>query len=252
MDTSADPGPGGRSWALPPSTAWVPGADQHPGLRPGIGDGPGGENGTGVGPAPDPEHDPGLDPRPDATGPGIDESAVDNADDLFDLDDDARQRPGRVTFVLAAAVIAGLGFTGGAYAQRHLGGTTTGAPSGLRSQVTRGMSAEGFPGGGAMPSGAPGHSSGSSSGSSAGGSSGTSAVATSTTPVVVGTVTAIDTGTLTVKNLGGTSVVVKVATGTPITVNGLGSALKVGSLVSVTGTKAVDGSVTARSVTARG
>jgi hypothetical protein len=226
MDTSTDPGTGGPSWAQPPSTVSWPGQG----------------NGTHL--------EPGLDARPDPTGPGVDEIAVEDTDDLLDLDD-ARRRPGRVTFVLAAAVIAGLGFTGGAYAQRHVGGTSTGALSGQRSQgapggegAPGGMSAAGIPGGDAMPSG--------DSSSTSGRSSGTSTEATSTTPVVVGTVTAIGTDTLTVKNLGGTSVVIKVTTGTPITVNGLGTTLKVGTLVSVTGTKATDGSVTAASLAARG
>jgi hypothetical protein len=224
MSTSTDPGPGGPNWALPPST----------------GDGP--DRGNGTQPEPEP------DPRPDPTESGVDESSAEDADDLIDLDD-ARRRPGRVTFVLAAAIIAGLGFTGGSYAQRQVGGAATGAPTGQRSQGTPG--GEGFPAGAGMPGGTVAGQ-GPTAGNTPDRTSGISAGATSTTPVVVGTVTAIGTSTLTVRSLGGSSVMVKVTTGTPITVNGLGSTLTIGALVSVTGAKATDGSITATSVTARG
>jgi hypothetical protein len=146
-----------------------------------------------------------------------------------------RRRPRWVTFALAAAIIAGLGFTGGALVQRSHGGTSTGTATARPQGMPSGA---GMPGGEGFPVGAQG-------GSGSGGASASAA------PVVVGTVTAIGAGRLTVKSLGGTSVVVAVGSGVPVTVNGLSTALTVGTLVSVRGTKATGGSVTATSVVAR-
>jgi hypothetical protein len=63
-------------------------------------------------------------------------------------------------------------------------------------------------------------------------------------------VVSVSSGGLVVKNFAGAMVTVHVGVGVPVTTSGLGG-LKAGASVSVTGTKAGDGSVTATSVTSR-
>jgi hypothetical protein len=60
----------------------------------------------------------------------------------------------------------------------------------------------------------------------------------------------VSQGELVVKNFAGLKVSVHVAVGIPVTTSGLGG-LKAGATVSVTGTKAGDGSITATSVVSR-
>jgi hypothetical protein len=71
--------------------------------------------------------------------------------------------------------------------------------------------------------------------------------------VVVGTVTKLSGSSLTVKNLGGKSVKVKIPAGATITVvaGKKLTTLKTGATVSVAGTTATDGTVTATAITVR-
>jgi hypothetical protein len=86
-----------------------------------------------------------------------------------------------------------------------------------------------------------------------GSGSATGSSSTSSGPVLIGTVVAVSGSDVTVKDLGGTTHVVHTSSSTTVTISQQSSvgALPVGSTVSIDGTKAADGSVTASSVTSR-
>lgn len=152
-------------------------------------------------------------------------AAVDPApDDDLDLLDPAwtpPQRINRLTLVLAAGLVAALGFAGGVLVQkRH--------DAGLAGPSAAGAAGRNFRAG-------------------AGGGSGTA----DGTPVVVGKVASVAAGTVVVENFAGTRVTVHVGATTPVTVPGM-TGLQVGATVSVAGAKATDGSVNATSVVSRG
>lgn len=169
-------------------------------------------------------------------------------DDLLDVT--PPRRPSRVTAALLAGIVAAAGFAGGAYVQkRHDAGLTSAAAGpaggaaafrgGFGGTAPRGVEA---PGG--FGDAAPGAGSGAGSGGAAGGS-GTAA------PAVVGKVVAVSGTTLTVRNFAGRTVKVTVPDGASVTTAVPLPSLKAGTSVSVTGTAAVDGTVTATGVTAR-
>jgi hypothetical protein len=173
-------------------------------------------------------------------------------DDLeLDLDlSDRRLRPGGFTLALLSGIVLVLAFGAGVLVQKHDGATGSAAQSaGLGGSAP--AAGSGFPGG----SGAPGGYGAAGAGSGSAGSPGAQGTASgqSAAPVVVGTVTAISGTRLTVKNFAGTSVTVKVPAGAAITLvaGARLTALAPGVSVSVTGTKASDGTVTASTVTVR-
>ncbi len=159
------------------------------------------------------------------------------------------RRLGRLTVLLVAGILIAAGFGAGAVVQKQhdkgLAGSGTGAAALARAF-------RGAGGGGAFPgaAGVTGAGAGAAAGSGAGTGAGTGATTAQGIPVAVGTVVSASGSTLTVKNFAGTQVVVHVPAGTPVTVPGLGG-LRAGLTVSVVGTKAADGSVTATSVVAR-
>jgi hypothetical protein len=182
-----------------------------------------------------------------------------DADDL-DLLDQAWTPPRRVsrlTVVLAAGLVAALGFAGGVLVQKQHDAGLAGSPTAGAATAARQFArANGF--GGAGPTGglgadSPGTGQGGPAGSGGTGSGGTGSGGTgsaSGTPVVVGTVVSVGRGTLVVQNFAGAKVTVRVPTGTPVTSASL-TGLRAGMTVSVTGTKAADGTVTATSVSSR-
>ena len=208
-----------------------------------------------------------------------DGAPIQPADDDLDLLAENGRKVTRVTVLLMAAVLAGVAFLGGVVVQKQWGSaSSSGFPGGGTAAAGRqggygqtggfGGAAGGYGGaaggfGGAAPEGgttqgtgggaaggaAGGATGGTAAGGTAGGATGGTAAAT---PVVVGTVTKVSGRTLTVKNFGCKSITVKVPKGTTIS-NSSDSALgglAKGVSVSVAGTKAADGTVTATSITA--
>lgn len=202
-------------------------------------------------------HQPPPDPGPGETTVETDTDQPDPRDtDLVEADDSGR-RPGKVTVLLAAGIIATLGFTAGTLAQKRWGGSTGGAPAGARSAMLSGGG--GAPAGGGRPPGQYGQpdqlgqagqldrSATGASGTAGTGGRGSAAA----TPVASGTIVSARKTTLQVKSPSGTLVTVKVPATTPVTVLGIGGSLTTGLPVSVYGTKASDGTVTATSVVTR-
>ncbi len=192
-------------------------------------------------------------------------------DDLFD--DDAAwnkpQRVNRLTWVLLGALVAVLAFAGGVQVQKAhdaplistasrarqfagafgggsgQGGSGQGG-SGRSGQAGAGQGNAGQGGGG--QGGAGGAGQGGTGGSAAGGTAASGD--TGAAPVAVGTISAISGQTLTLTDFGGNKITVKLAAGATVTTPGL-SGPTVGAPVSVVGTKAPDGTVTATAVTVR-
>jgi hypothetical protein len=204
---------------------------------------------NGVGGVGDPSAFDGADPDADSGDP--------DAEDL-DLLDQVWTPPrqfSRLTVILAAGVVAALAFGGGVLVQkRHDTGLAGASNSGAAAAARQFARANGFGGTGAtggFGAGAPG--TGGAAGSGAAGSGGTGSGGTgsaSGTPVVVGTVVSVGQGTLVVQNFAGAKVSVHVPAGTPVTAASL-TGLRAGMTVSVIGTKAADGTVTATSVSSR-
>ena len=138
----------------------------------------------------------------------------------------------RITQVVAVAVALCVAYTGGVLVQKNHDAKSSSA-SALPGFPAGGPPA-GFGGGGA-----PG---GSSAGSSA-----------TTGPAVIGTITSISADSVTVTDLAGKTHVVHLSSTTTITQSTTlnAAALKPGSTVTVDGTKASDGSVSATAVTSR-
>jgi hypothetical protein len=183
----------------------------------------------------------GGDPTGEWDGDGEDEFFADQPDRSL----------GRTGRMLLAGIVVALAFSGGVLVQKHHDrGLTAGRGAGTAS---------GNPASGRFPGGAfPGAAEGQSGGAAAipGGASGAGAAAGATgsaAPAVVGQVVAVKGRTITVKNFAGRIVTVTVPKGTQVTVASTVevSKLTAGTSVSVTGSTAADGSVTASSVTAR-
>jgi hypothetical protein len=157
---------------------------------------------------------------------------IDADDDLFDDGWQAPKRASRLTVALVVALLVVGGFAGGVLVQKH-------HDSGLLATgpTAAGRRAGGGPGGGGQPTARP----------SAGGTTDEAAGS----PVVVGTVRTVDNDAIEVTDRSGAIVRVFVPRTAQVTTLGLGG-LAYGTPVSVMGTKAVDGSVTATSVTATG
>jgi hypothetical protein len=182
------------------------------------------------------------------------------ADDDLDLIAEVNRKPSRMTVLLVAGIFAALAFTAGSVVQKQFGGTTSAAAApGAAGFAGRGGGTAGAYGGfgqGGFPGGGPGGAAGGAAGGTAGGAAGGAAGRTTgaaATPVVVGTVTKLSGTSLTVKNLGGKSVPVTVKEGATITLvaGKTLTTLKTGATVSVVGTAAADGKVTATSITVR-
>ena len=160
-----------------------------------------------------------------------------NADALMGDDADLAAVPPRrhvpaVTKVLFVAIVATLAFGGGVLVQKQHDATLTSTP---RVPDFASLIGGGLPTGGG------------------GGANSTGGSSTSDVPVLVGTVESVSGSDLTITDLGGTSHVVHASATTMLSVIGAdwSVSLKPGATVSVQGTKAADGSVTATGVTQR-
>ena len=160
-----------------------------------------------------------------------------------------RRRVPALTKLLIVAIIGALAFGGGVLVQKQHDATLTSA-----SRVPDFAS---LFGGGGLPTGAgPGAGGAAASaapGTGGAGAGGSAAGSTGDVPVLIGTVESISGSDLTVKDLGGKSHVVHATASTTLSVVGpdWSGSLKAGATVSVQGTKAADGSVTATVVTQR-
>jgi hypothetical protein len=163
-----------------------------------------------------------------------------------DLDDDLfagwepQRRVTRLTVVLAACLLVVAGFAVGAVVAKRATSGTTATAAGLAG-AGGAAAREGF---GGFGGGAGGFRGGGTTGAGTTGGAGTGS------PVVVGTVASVAANRITVTNFAGKTVVVRVPPRTPVTTPGLGG-LKKGQTVSVEGTRASDGSVTATAVVSR-
>jgi hypothetical protein len=198
---------------------------------------------------------------------------IEPAEEDLDLLEESHNKPGRLTIFLAVAILAAVAFIGGVAAQKHWGGTSSTAAGGFAARAgavgrTAGRTGGfgeggGFGGAGGFEGGTGGFTGQAGTGAGAGGTAaagggggGTAAgggTASTGTPVVVGTVSKVSGTTITVKNFAGKSVTVKVPASASVTVTGKAAlkGLKAGESISVVGTKASSGTVTATSVTAR-
>ena len=199
---------------------------------------------------------------------------IEPADEDLDLLAESNRRPGRLTITLLAGILAALAFAGGVVVQKHYGdsGTAAAAGPGGAAGFTRGAGgfggagggfgggAGGFGGGagggtGTGVGGGAGTGTGAAGGDAAGGAAagGAGGTAAAATPAVVGTVVKVSGTTVTVKNFGGKTIKVTVPADTAITLSTALklTGLKAGTSISIVGTTAADGSVTASSVTAR-
>ena len=175
--------------------------------------------------------------RPDVPEGTAPQSAMTDADDA----DFAELPPKRRVPVLTKGLIVGIlmvvAFGGGVMIQKQHDASSASASSGFPS----------FAGG--IPAGAGAGAGG--GGASNGGASGGSAAASG--PVVVGTVVGVAGNDVTVKDLGGSTHVVHVSATTGLATTSVtwSTSLKPGTTVSVNGTKADDGTITATTVTQR-
>jgi hypothetical protein len=204
--------------------------------------------------------------------PVPDEPAVDGVDaideDALDEDDDFLPKPkaklGRMSLILAAVLVAGAGFLGGIWTQKNHG-TAAGAATGgfgTRQGITGAQTGEGgFGGRTGTGTGAGGTGTGIGAGTGTGaggtgtgtgtgaGGTGTGGGTTAAVPAVIGTVTVLTGSEMVVQNLGGKQVSVHLSATTTVSKKFGVADLTVGKTVSVAGTTAADGSVTATLVT---
>jgi hypothetical protein len=209
---------------------------------------------------------------------------LDEDDDLVDTDWAKPRRVNRLSWVLLAALLAVLAFVGGVAVQKShdasllatvarartfgigtgggggsgqggSGGSGQGGSggfgqggSGQRGSGQGGSGQGGSGQGGSGQAGAGQGGSGQGSGSSGSGDGGGGA--SGATPVAVGTITSVSGQTMVVTDFGGNKITVTVPPTATVTTPGLTSPA-VGAPVSVVGTKAADGSVTATAVTVR-
>jgi len=186
-------------------------------------------------------------PQPVASPPSLPPTPP-TAMDLEDDDGDITALPPRrrvpgLTKLLFLAIIGTLAFAGGVLVQKQHDASLTTTPASLASLFAGGLPTGGGGGLGGGLGGAPTSSAPATNGSGS----------TGDVPVLIGTVDAVNGSDLTVKDLGGTSHVVHATATTTISVVSAdwSGSLKVGATVSIQGSKAADGSVTATAVTQR-
>jgi hypothetical protein len=173
---------------------------------------------------------------PDVPGGTAPQGATIDDDDADFAELPPKRRVPRITKVLLVGILVAAGFGGGVMIQKNFGASSATSPSSFPSF------AGGLPTGGGGGGGGGASNNGSGQGSTA-----------ASGPVVVGTVVSVSGNDVTVKDLGGATHIVHVAATTGLATAGVdwSTSLKPGSTVSVNGTKADDGSVTATTVTKR-
>ena len=161
----------------------------------------------------------------------VDHQTIDDDDDADFAELPPKRRVPLITKLLLVGILVAAGFSGGVMIQKNVGAGSASAPAAFPDFA--GGPPAGFPTGGGNGQG--------------------SATTTGSGPVVVGTVVSVSGDDVTVKDLGGTTHVVHVTATTGLASTGVdwSTSLQTGSTVSVNGTKADDGSVTATTVTQR-
>jgi hypothetical protein len=183
-----------------------------------------------------------LDPTPD--GPDGTSRPAEN-DNGFDDEFGApsgRRRLSVFSTILVTGIVIALSFTGGVLVQKRATSSSSSTAGGLPN----------FGGGGGFPSGLPVGGGGAGAGTrTSPGSTGSGS--TSTVPVLVGTVVKASATEVTVKDLGGTTHVVRTTDATKVTTVTTVPITKLtaGQSVTVNGTKTSDGSIDATAVSAR-
>ena len=169
---------------------------------------------------------------PEGTAP---QSPMTDPDDAEFAELPPKRRVPVLTRGLIVGILMVLAFGGGVMVQKQHDASSASASSGFPS----------FAGG--IPAGAGAGGGGASNGGASGGSTAASG------PVVVGTIVGVAGNDVTVKDLGGFTHVVHVSatTGLAATSVDWSTSLKPGTTVSVNGTKADDGTITATTVTQR-
>ncbi len=150
-------------------------------------------------------------------------------DDLFDESWQAPKKTNRLTVVLVVALLVVAGFAGGVLVQKHHDTALAAAAAGAGTRRAGGATGGGTEGGRGQ------------------GGQATAAPGSADTPAV-GTVRTVDVDAFEVTDQSGAIVRVFVPRTATVTTRGLGG-LAYNTPLSVTGTRAVDGSVTATSVT---
>ena len=173
--------------------------------------------------------------RPDVPEGTAPQSAMPDTDDADFAEVPPKRRVPLLTKGLIVGILMVLAFGGGVMIQKQHDAGSASATSGFPS----------FAGG--IPAGAGAGGGGASNGGASGGSTAASG------PVVVGTVVGVAGTDVTVKDLGGSTHVVHVSatTGLATTSVDWSTSLKPGTTVSINGTKADDGTISATTVTQR-
>jgi hypothetical protein len=174
-------------------------------------------------------------------GGSVGPEPVDPDDDMFDESWNAPKKSNRLTVALVVALLVVAGFAGGVLVQKHHDVGLAAAAAGVAPRRAGGT---GGGNGGGRGQGAP-----SSTAPTAGAGAGAGAGATGA-PVVEGTVRTVNKDSIEVTDGSGAVVRVFVPQSATVSAHGLGG-LAFNDPVSVAGTKEVDGSVTATSVTVR-
>jgi len=173
--------------------------------------------------------------RPDVPEGTAPQSAMTDTDDADFAEPPPKRRVPVLTKGLIVGILMVVAFGGGVMIQKQHDASSASASSGFPS----------FAGG--IPAGAGAGGGGASNGGASGGSTAASG------PVVVGTVVGVAGNDVTVKDLGGSTHVVHVSATTGLATTSVtwSTSLKPGTTVSVNGTKADDGTITATTVTQR-
>jgi hypothetical protein len=173
--------------------------------------------------------------RPDVPEGTAPQSAMTDTDDADFAEPPPKRRVPVLTKGLIVGILMVVAFGGGVMIQKQHDASSASASSGFPS----------FAGG--IPAGAGAGGGGASNGGASGGSTAASG------PVVVGTVVGVAGNDVTVKDLGGSTHVVHVSATTGLATTSVtwSTSLKPGATVSVNGTKADDGTITATTVTQR-
>jgi hypothetical protein len=159
----------------------------------------------------------------------------------------APHRISKLTIALFGALLLAGGFLGGVLTQKHhdTGLTASRAGGGAATRTGGGQFAGfGVPGGGARASAAPSASTSSGTGGSGGSTD-------STGPAVIGQIVSVSGNTVVIQNLGGKRVTVHLGTDTAVSTKAKPTDLKAGQSVTVSGSTAADGSVTASTISSQ-
>jgi len=170
-----------------------------------------------------------VDPLSDETGLDVEEEFLPRA----------KQRLGPLTLSLFALLIASLGFLGGIVVQKHSSSSSPGR-SNSNGSFNPANVAGGFggrrTGQGGSTNDAPAQA------------DGLGSTSTDAAPAVIGTVVSVNGATAVVKNIAGKQITVHLNDDTTISKAGTTADLQPGTTVTVSGSSATDGSVTATSV----